>query len=89
MEFYRDECANFKKQGSGSLIFLLFYFTDDDQGIDGLRSRLGQLWQTNSSEPEGSMCPNSVYLGLEVVLFLVLWGQSIYYLGTGPCGQAQ
>ena len=33
-------------------------------------------------EPKGSMYPNSRYLGLKVVAILVLWGQSIYYLGT-------
>ena len=33
-------------------------------------------------KPKGSMCPNSRYLGLKVVPILVVWGQSIYYLGT-------
>ena len=28
------------------------------------------------------MYPNSIYLSLKVVSILVLWGQSIYYLGT-------
>ena len=28
------------------------------------------------------MYPNSIYLSLKVVSILLLWGQSIYYLGT-------
>ena len=28
------------------------------------------------------MCPNSIHVGLKVVPIWVLWGQSIYYLGT-------
>ena len=32
--------------------------------------------------PKGSMYPNSIHLSLKVVSILVLWGQSIYYLGT-------
>ena len=40
------------------------------KGPQGLRDR------------EGSMYPNSIYFGLKVVPISVLWGQSIYYLGT-------
>ena len=36
--------------------------------------------------PEGSMCSSSIYFGLKVVLYRVLQGQSIYYLGT-VCNQ--
>ena len=32
--------------------------------------------------PKGSMYPNSIYLSLKVVSILVVWGQSIYSLGT-------
>ena len=35
-----------------------------------------------SYKPKGSMYPNSIYLSLKVVSILVLWGQSIYCLGT-------
>ena len=28
------------------------------------------------------MYPNSIYLSLKVVSILLLWGQTIYYLGT-------
>ena len=32
--------------------------------------------------PEESMYPNSIYFGLKLVSIWVLWGQSIYYVGT-------
>ena len=32
--------------------------------------------------PQGSMYPNSGYFDRKVVPIWVLWGQSIYYLGT-------
>ena len=33
-------------------------------------------------KPQGSMCPNSIYVGLKVVPIWVLWGQCIYYMST-------
>ena len=37
---------------------------------------------TRGNIPEGSMYPNSIYFDLKVVPIKVLWGQSIYYVGT-------
>ena len=39
-------------------------------------------WLAMQHNPKGSMYPNSINLSLKVVSILLLWGQSIYYLGT-------
>ena len=56
-----------------------------------LRSLLWQLTinPLTRTQPYGSMYPNKRYIGLKVVPIWVLWGQSIYCLGTWTLGAVQ